>query len=272
MTKLTAFLLWALAVAIPASSFAQDRGTIAVIGTGDMGDSLGPRLAEIGYTIVYGSRDPSREKVRNLVDLTGHGASATTQKAAANRADIVLLAVPWPPMEQVAQNLGDLSGKIVIDISDPTQQAPDGYLEIMVETSSAEMIQRWNPGAQVVKTPFAGSFVIDEPTMFGEPVATYIAADDRAAKEVVANIVYELGLFPLDAGPLRIARQIEGLSLLYLAPLLQRRSEVWELVPRRSTYLPCISDDDWFAPVADADDLADFPNLDKGNVDCDFLR
>jgi predicted dinucleotide-binding enzyme len=69
--------------------------------------------------------------------------------AAAQRADIVLLAVPWPPMEQVAQNLGDLSGKIVIDISDPTQQAPDGYLEIMVETSSAEMIQRWNPGAAV---------------------------------------------------------------------------------------------------------------------------
>jgi hypothetical protein len=87
--------------------------TVAVIGTGDMGDSLGPRLAELGFRIIYGSRDPGNEKVRALVERTGNGASAATPVEAAQQGDIVLTLVPWPPMETVAQNLGDLDGKIV---------------------------------------------------------------------------------------------------------------------------------------------------------------
>ena len=52
-------------------------------------------------------------------------------------------------METVAQNLGSLDGKIVIDISFPHEQGDDGYYVPLLETSSAEMIQQWNPGAHV---------------------------------------------------------------------------------------------------------------------------
>ena len=90
---------------------ADDTGpkpTIAIIGTGDMGDSLGPRFAELGYPVVYGSRTPGSEKARNLVLQTGGNARVTTQMEAAQAGDIVVLAVIWPPMETVAQNLGSL--------------------------------------------------------------------------------------------------------------------------------------------------------------------
>ena len=110
-------------------------------------------------------------------------------------------------METVAQNLGSLDGKIVIDISMPAQAADDGYYESMVKSSSAEMIQLWNPGARVVKT-FAtqGSYVIDDPGVVGGPVSVPIASDDREAKERVASIVLAMGLDdPLDAGPLRMS-------------------------------------------------------------------
>ncbi len=150
MIRFAPILLSVALAAMPTDSYSQDRESVAVIGTGDMGNSLGPKLAEIGYRVIYGSRDPTRESVQDLVERTGAGASATTQKEAAQAADIVLLAVPWPPMEQVAQNLGNLDGKIVIDVSFPFRQAEDGYPESMVETSSAEMIQGWNPGAKVV--------------------------------------------------------------------------------------------------------------------------
>ena len=129
MSRLIPIILWIALAAFTTNSYAQDRKSVAVIGTGDMGNSLGPKLAEIGYQIIYGSRDPKRDAVTELVEETGRGAFATTQKEAAQAADIVLLAVPWPPMEQVAQNLGNLDGKIVIDVSFPTRQAEDGYPE-----------------------------------------------------------------------------------------------------------------------------------------------
>ena len=133
------------------SSCAEDAEdpmpTVGIIGTGDMGDSLGPRFAELGYTVVYGSRNPDSEKSQNLVKKTGTNASVATQKEAAQAGDIVVLVVPWPAMQTVAQNLGSLDGKIVIDPSMPSEQGEDGYPASMVETSSAEMIQSWNPGA-----------------------------------------------------------------------------------------------------------------------------
>jgi prephenate dehydrogenase len=87
-----------------AISFSQEPSTpqkevIAILGTGDMGDSFGPRLAELGYTIVYGSRNPDSEKVSALLEKTGNGASATTNALAARKAEIVFLALPWGPME-----------------------------------------------------------------------------------------------------------------------------------------------------------------------------
>ena len=96
---------------------------VAIIGTGDMGDSLGPRFAELGYAVIYGSRNPDSKRAQALVKQTGHGARITTQKNAAQSAGIVVLAIPWPAMETVAQNLGSLDGKIVIDISTAAKQA-----------------------------------------------------------------------------------------------------------------------------------------------------
>jgi len=241
-------------------SLADEPVTVAVIGTGDMGDSLGPKLSEAGYRIVYGSRDPSRSALQKLVAQTGNQASATTQKEAARQATIVLLAIPWPAMEQVAQNLGNLDGKIVIDISTPYQQAADGYMESTVETSSAELIQQWNPGARVVKTILAGSAVIDDPNILGDTVSTHVAADDRGAKEIVAKMIAELGLDPVDAGPLRLSSAIEAQALLYMTPYLQLRSVGYEMVLRRANFWTCVFPYPWGQePVVDAENLAEFP-------------
>jgi lactate dehydrogenase-like 2-hydroxyacid dehydrogenase len=74
------------------SGHAADMETVAVIGTGDMGDSLGPRFAELGYRVVYGSRDPQSDKVQALVRQTGNGASAAAPAEAASEAD----SSSWP--------------------------------------------------------------------------------------------------------------------------------------------------------------------------------
>ena len=236
------------------------KGTVAVIGTGSMGGALGPRLAEQGYRVIYGSRDPGRESVTDLVARTGNGATAATQQAAAAPADIVVLAVGWPAMEQVAQNLGNLDGKLIIDVSDPMVQGDDGYAVRTVETSSAELIQGWNPGATVVKAfNTLGYFVIADPSSVDGPVTVPIAADDPRAKERVARIVAGMGLDPVDAGPLRFAHELEGMAMLYMVPLDQRRQQEWEFYFRRSTHWHAIWEDDWSVPVKDAGNLAEIP-------------
>jgi predicted dinucleotide-binding enzyme len=247
--------------------------TVAVIGTGDMGDSLGPRFAELGYRVVYGSRNPESDKVKALVKKTGNNASATTPMEAARQGEMVLLLVPWPAMETVAQSLGDLDGKIIIDVSMPFQQGEDGYPKHLLKTSSAEMIQLWNPGAKVVKT-FAtmGSQIIDDPMVEGGVISMPIASDHRDAKEKVAGIVAALGLDPVDFGPLRMAREIEVMQMIYMIPLVQNRAENWEFFFRRSDYYGCYqsgeSTSEGLVPVYDADKLANFPQTGEAPAPC----
>jgi len=241
---------------------AEERGAVALIGTGDMADSLGPRLAALGYRVTYGSRDPASDRVRELVALTGHGATATTQVDAARSGGIVFLLVTWPAMGTVARNLGDLSGKIVVDVSMPFEQGKDGYPQSMLETSSAEMIQGWNPRARVVKA-FAtqGSQIIDAPLSAGGPISVPIASDDPEAKLKVAGIADALGLDPVDFGPLRMARSIEALQMIYMIPYVQRRKAMWEFTFRRSNYWACHAASESLVPVFDADALAEFPGI-----------
>ena len=251
------------------SATPQRKEIIAIIGTGDLGDSLGERLADLGYTVVYGSRTPESDRVKALVTMTGNGAFAATPQEAAQRGDIIFLPIPWPAMETVAQSLGNLDGKIVIDVSMPWTQGDDGYPEVRVETSSAELIQKWNPGAKVVKgLGTMGSTIIDDPMTAGGLITIPVASDHRDAKERVAGIIAELGLDPVDFGPLRMARVIEALQIIYMIPLLQRRTEEWEFFFRRNANWVCQWQDDWTVPVFDADDLADMPEKQDPQVPC----
>lgn len=262
---LTSAILSLCSISLP--TLADD--TIAIIGTGDLGDSFGPRFSGLGYRVVYGSRNPDSDRVRNLVARTGNGATSETQKAAAQQSDIVLLAIPWPAMETVARSLGDLSGKIVIDVSAPWTQGEDGYPDVLVQTSSAEMIQDWNPEAKVVKAlATMGSLIIDEPQSAGGVVTIPLASNHRDAKERVAALVAELGLDPVDFGPLRMAKAMETMQVIYMIPIVQRRTEEWEFYFRRSADWVCKWQDDWSDPVYDADQLAEMPETQDPPTPC----
>lgn len=273
MIRIAPLLFLFSTVFFTANSFASDGDTVAVIGTGDMGDSLGPRLAKLGYRVIYGSRSPDSNSVQALVKVTGNGASATTPMEAAQQGDMVLLLVPWPAMETVAQSLGDLSGKIVVDVSMPFDQGDDGYPKHLLESSSAELIQGWNPGAKVVKA-FAtmGSQIIDDPTDVDGPVSIPIASNHKDAKEKVAGIAAAMGLDPVDFGPLRMSRAIEIMQMIYMIPLSQNRPQNWEFYFRRSDHYGCYlageSTSEGLVPVYDADDLAEFPHAGEAPAPC----
>lgn len=203
-----------LCFVIPGIAVAE---TIAVIGTGAVAGALGPRFAELDHTVVYGSRNPARDSVGELVARTGHGASATTPAEAAAVADIVVLAVPGAVVESVTKSLGNLSGKIIIDPTNSLRRRDDGYLEMAVATSNAEIIQAAAPGARVVKAfNCLNARQMAEPESAGGPISIPLAGDDAEAKSVVAGLVEGIGLEPIDVGPLRHARHIEGMLVLWI--------------------------------------------------------
>ena len=211
MSRRTIAALLALILGAPA--FAD---TIAIIGTGDVGSALGPEFAAQGHTIVYGSREPQRGKVTKLVEETGELASATTPAEAAAQADIVVLAVPGLMVEEITKGLGDLSGKIIIDPTNPLERRMN-RLEHAVDTSNAEIIQAAAPDAYVVKAFNTLNWkTMVDPASAGGPVSIPLVGDNGRAKKTVAELVSGMGLEPIDVGPLRDARWVEGMLILWI--------------------------------------------------------
>lgn len=189
--------------------------TIAIIGTGSVGGTLGPRFASLGHEIIYGSRSPESAEVQALVGSTPGNASATTQATAAQQADIVLLAVPWNVAEDVIVSLGDLSGKIIIDPINPRVVGEDGYRDYPTNVSNAERIQNLAPNAKVVKAfSTISADTMADPTIVGHAVTLPIVGNDDAAKVKVAEMLHQLGFETIDFGEVRFAHIIEGLYLL----------------------------------------------------------
>jgi hypothetical protein len=209
LSHLTA-LAGLLSVASPLSA-----ETIAVIGTGNVGGALGPRFAATGHEVIYGSRSPDRQDVQELVTHTGHGASAMLPADAVREADVVVVAVKWADAEVAVKSLGDLSGKIILDPTNAVLVDDDGIRRHAVETSAAQMIQSWAPGAMVVKAfNTLSSETMANPELAGGTVTIPIVGDDAGAKAVVAGLVKGIGFDAVDMGGLEFAGTLEQMLIV----------------------------------------------------------
>lgn len=188
---------------------------IGILGAGNVGGALGTRWARAGHQVAFGVRDPNSSDARALIEKAGSG-RATTIPEAATFGDVLLLSTPWPVTQQVVESLGDLSGKVLIDATNPL--APDlSTLTLGTTTSAGEQVAQWARGARVVKAFNSVGFNIMENPAFGpdRPVMFY-CGDDAAAKKSVHSLAEELGFNPRDAGPLTRARLIEPFALLWI--------------------------------------------------------
>lgn len=217
-----------IGLAVLGISSAAWSETFAIIGTGEVGSALGPRIAGLGHEVIYGSRSPDRDDVQALVARTGGGATAATPFEAAQAADVVLLGLPWNVVEDVVIGLGDLTGKIIIDPINPRAVDEEGWLDYPTHASNAERVQLLQPGAFVVKAfnSFGANTMVD-PDMFDHTVTVLIAGNDATAKAFVAELSEDLGFDSIDFGPVRYAHILEGLFLLRVNSGRQGRPFEW---------------------------------------------
>lgn len=208
MRVLTLFFVL-IVVVVPA-----DADTIAIIGTGSVANALGPEFALQGHTIVYGSRQPDSEKAQALVRQTAGDATAALPAEAVVGADIVVMAVPGLLVEEITKGLGDLSGKIIIDPTNPLVGDWESELRLGVDSSNAEIIQAAAPEAFVVK-----AFSTLNWREMIEPngaITIPLAGNNNKAKQRVAELIGAMDLEPMDLGGVGNAHWIEGMTILFL--------------------------------------------------------
>jgi 8-hydroxy-5-deazaflavin:NADPH oxidoreductase len=184
--------------------------TIAIIGTGNVGMALGTEFAQQGHTIIYGSRSPLGLKALDLAKKTDGNASTATPADAAGSAQIIVLAVPGMVVEDVVRQLGDLSGKLIIDATNPLLMDEPMHFTYGVKSSNGEIVQAAAPEAMVVKAfnTITWQSMIDPEDSEG-PLYVPIVGNDKSAKEKVAKMVAKMGLKSIDLGPIEAAHWTE---------------------------------------------------------------
>ncbi|MDD1675001.1 MAG: NADPH-dependent F420 reductase [Methanomicrobiales archaeon] len=172
---------------------------IGIIGKGNVGTALGTAFAAKGHQIRYGHRDP-RETVPD----------------AAKWGEVVILAVPFSAVRDSVQSIGSAAdGKILIDVTNAIGE--NGGLAIGHTTSAAEELQKQLPKARVVKA-FNTVFAKNQRTgnVRGVQLTAFIAGDDTAAKQAVANLAKDIGFDPVDVGKLSGARYLEPMAMMLI--------------------------------------------------------
>jgi predicted dinucleotide-binding enzyme len=188
--------------------------SISIIGLGNMARALADRALAGGNAVEIIGRDPAKA---NELAAALSGATVGTA-GAAPAGDIVILAVPYASAAAVVSQYGDaLDGKVIVDITNPI--APDSKSLVTPDGSSgAQEIEKAAPaGAHVVKafnTLFSN--VLAAGSVEGRPLDVFIAGDDAQAKARVSAFIESLGLRPMDAGQLPMARALENVALLQL--------------------------------------------------------
>ena len=190
---------------------------IAIIGSGNVGGTLGRRWARNGHTVIFSSRHPESDEMKKLLGEAGPSASAGSVADAAGKCDVILLATPWPAARDSLAGAGNLTGKILIDALNPLRPDLTG-LEVGTSTSAGEMVAQWASGAKVVKAfNTVGFNIMADPKLSGQGALLFYCGDDAAAKKVVHDLATELGFDAQDAGPLRQARLLEPLAMLWIS-------------------------------------------------------
>jgi hypothetical protein len=188
---------------------------IGIVGSGNVGGALGRRFAQQGHSVIFGTRRPDSPEAAELAAVPG--ARVASQQDAARSAEIIVLATPWPATAGAVRALGDLKGKILLDCTNPLKPDLSG-LELGTTTSAGEQVAQWAPGARVVKIfNTIGSNVMDNPAFPHGPATLFYCGDDAAAKSAARDLAAQIGFDPVDAGPLRQARVLEPLALLWVS-------------------------------------------------------
>ncbi|XP_026172757.1 metalloreductase STEAP4 [Mastacembelus armatus] len=179
---------------------ALEQELLCIFGTGDLGRSLGQRLLQTGYRVVYGSRRP------HSCGLLPQGAQVRSHAAAAEPASLVFICIHREHYDFLETLAPHFKGKVLVDVSNNLKKN-------LYPEANAEYLQRLIPGAHVVKgfNTLSAWALQNGPSDANRQV--YLCGNSAEAKEAVAEVATKLGFTVLDKGSLSSARELEDFPL-----------------------------------------------------------
>jgi 8-hydroxy-5-deazaflavin:NADPH oxidoreductase len=184
---------------------------ITILGAGNMAAAFAKQLTAAGHRVKLTGRNLAKA---SEVASEYAGVEAVEPRGAAQDADAIIVATPYEAAADALRSLGDVNGKVVIDITNPL--TPD-YMGLTIghETSAAEQIAKAVPGVEVVKgfnTLFAQ--VLGAGADFGEgrKATVFVASDSERATQTATSLAESMGFETVNAGPLKNARYLEPLA------------------------------------------------------------
>jgi 8-hydroxy-5-deazaflavin:NADPH oxidoreductase len=203
---------------------------VGILGTGEVGKTLGRAFLALGHEVKMGARDARNEKALAWAKEGGAKASAGTFADAAGFAEIVVLAALGVANPSVIEAAGPdaLRGKILIDATNPLDFSAGAPPKLALghTDSGGEQVQRLAPGALVVKAfNTVGNTLMFKPELAGGPPDMFICGNDEGAKKKVSALLADFGWGVIDLGGIEASRYLEGMCMVWV--LHGFRSGTW---------------------------------------------
>lgn len=188
---------------------------LTLIGHGNVGGALARRWAAAGHEIVIGARDSGDEKLKPLLELPGVSATGVVDSIAGT--DAIVVAIPAHHTAGLARQLGDLTGRVVIDTTNSVFRRPEPYrtaFEAFQDLTGADLAKCFNStGAENMRDPV---YRVAQPSPHDVPIDMFVAGDHAGAKAVATRLAEDAGFVCHDFGGDAQAPLLEELCRIWI--------------------------------------------------------
>jgi predicted dinucleotide-binding enzyme len=200
---------------------------IGVIGSGNIGSTVGRLWVKAGHQVLFSSRNP--ENLKQLVDSLGPLAQAGTVRDALSFGDAALIAVPYGAYPQIGKDYAqELAGKIVLDAGNAVPSRDGEISKEALELGIGFTSAKYLPKARIVRAFNTLSYLVlaYNAHRAGERMAIPIAGDDKEALALASKLIRDAGFDPVIVGPLQSAKLFARGGPLYGQQITAREMQL----------------------------------------------
>jgi len=181
------------------------------IGAGTVAFAFARKAVATGHEVVLSSRRGPESLASKVAELGRRGASAATVEEAASL-DYVLLAVPWPNVEDALRRLPAWNGRVLIDATNPfIEYSPKLALADLGGKGASEVVAGLAPGARVVKAfnSIVTARFNEGPIKNGGRRVIFVSGDHPEPTEFIKSVIEGFGFVPVYLGGLATGGRLQ---------------------------------------------------------------
>ncbi len=158
---------------------------IAIIGTGNVGGALATNWSKKGHNINLGVQDVNNFKGQDL--LKNENTRVYSIRDAVEKSEVILIATPPTAIFNILEQMGDVSGKTIIDATNAVMKSPEPYKTVyhaLVDKTNTEVVKCFNT---------TGYENMLNPIYNGEAIDMFMAGDSEKAKAIALQLSTDAG-------------------------------------------------------------------------------